>query len=87
LTTFQKVAKSKTTKSRISQSQISLHMEEKKPKKAAKKKQKIDKLNMGINEFGELTTNINLDEINNFLNDAVEDKKLNEKADKKTKKG
>jgi hypothetical protein len=62
-------------------------MEEKKPKKAAKKKQKIDKLNMGINEFGELTTNINLDEINNFLNDAVEDKKLNEKADKKTKKG
>jgi hypothetical protein len=58
-------------------------MEEKKPKKAAKKKQKIDKLNMGINEFGELTTNINLDEINNFLNDAVEDKKLNEKTDKK----
>lgn len=60
-------------------------MEDKKPKKAAKKKQKIEKLNMGINEFGELTTNINLDEINSFLNDTVEDKKLNEKSDKKTK--
>lgn len=60
-------------------------MEEKKPKKAAKKKQKIEKLNMGINEFGELTTNINLDEINDFLNDNIEDKKLNEKANKAKK--
>ncbi len=60
-------------------------MEEKKPKKAAKKKQKIEKLNMGINEFGELTTNINLDEINDFLNDNIEDKKLNEKANKEKK--
>lgn len=60
-------------------------MEEKKPKKAAKKKQKIEKLNMGINEFGELTTNINLDEINDFLNDAVQDKKLNEKPTKEKK--
>ena len=60
-------------------------MEEKKPKKAAKKKQKIEKLNMGINEFGELTTNINLDEINDFLNDAVQDKKLSEKPTKEKK--
>jgi hypothetical protein len=60
-------------------------MEDKKPKKAAKKQQKIEKLNMGINEFGELTTNINLDEINTFLNETVDDKKMNEKTDKKKK--
>ena len=58
--------------------------DEKKPKKAVKKKKKVEKLNMGINEFGELTTNINLDEINDFLNDNVEDKKLNEKDKSKT---
>jgi hypothetical protein len=52
--------------------------EEKKNKKASKKKP-VEKLNMGINEFGELTTNINLDEINDFLNKNVDDKKLNEK--------
>ena len=60
--------------------------DEKKPKKAVKKKKKVEKLNMGINEFGELTTNINLDEINDFLNDAVEDKKLNEKGKAVSKK-
>ena len=37
---------------------------------------------MGINEFGELTTNINFDEINAFLNQNVDDKKLNEKKSK-----
>ena len=52
--------------------------EDKKPKKAAKKKP-VEKLNMGINEFGELTTNINLEDINDFLNKNVDDKKLNEK--------
>jgi hypothetical protein len=60
-------------------------MEDKKPKKAAKKKQKIEKLNMGINEFGELTSNINLDEINDFLNENIDDKKLNEKSSKEKK--
>lgn len=52
--------------------------DEKKNKKPSKKKP-VDKLNMGINEFGELTTNINLEEINDFLNKNVDDKKLNEK--------
>ena len=55
---------------------------EKKPKKNAKKKTKIDKFDMGINEFGELTTTINLDKINDFLNENVEDKKLTEKEEK-----
>jgi hypothetical protein len=51
-------------------------------KKSDKKIKKIERLNMGINEFGELTSNINLDEINTFLNNTVEDKKLNEKKKK-----
>jgi S-adenosylmethionine hydrolase len=52
--------------------------EDKKNKKTTKKKP-VEKLIMGINEFGELTTNINLEEINDFLNKNVDDKKLNEK--------
>jgi hypothetical protein len=51
-------------------------------KKIDKKSKNIERLNMGINEFGELTSNINLDEINVFLNNTVEDKKLNEKKNK-----
>ena len=52
-------------------------------KKIAKTPKKVERLNMGINEFGELTSNINLDEINTFLNANVEDKKLNDKKKKK----
>ncbi len=53
--------------------------EDKKTKKQGKKKKPVEKLNMGINEFGELITNIKLEEINEFLDNNVEDKKLNEK--------
>lgn len=56
--------------------------DEKKPKKSTKKPTKIDKFDMGINEFGELTTTINLDKINDFLNQNVSDKKLSEKEEK-----
>lgn len=56
--------------------------DEKKPKKATKKKTAIDKFDMGINEFGELTTTIKLDKINDFLNENVADKKLTEKEEK-----
>lgn len=56
--------------------------DEKKTKKPAKKNTKIDKFDMGINEFGELTTTINLDKINDFLNENVADKKLTEKEEK-----
>jgi hypothetical protein len=57
--------------------------DDKNKKKPAKKQVKITKLDMGINEFGELTTSINLDDINSFLNNNVEDKKLNEQKKKK----
>ena len=64
--------------------------DEKMPKKTSKKKISMGKFDMGINEFGELTTTINLDKINDFLNDNVADKKLSEKEEKekaeKTKK-
>jgi hypothetical protein len=58
--------------------------DDKNKKKPTKKKEvKINRLDMGINEFGELTTSVNLDDINSFLNNNVEDKKLNEGKKKK----
>ena len=35
-----------------------------------------------INEFGEITSNYEVDKLNTFLNDNVEDKKLKEKYEK-----
>ncbi|MGK0387857.1 MAG: hypothetical protein ACI94Y_000584 [Maribacter sp.] len=35
-----------------------------------------------INEFGQITSSLNVDDINKFLDDNVEDKKLKEKQDK-----
>lgn len=34
--------------------------------------------NIKINEFGEITTNLEIDKLNEFLNENVEDKKLKE---------
>lgn len=34
-----------------------------------------------INEFGEITSSYSVDNINNFLNDKVDDKKLKESND------
>jgi hypothetical protein len=39
-----------------------------------------------INEFGQITSSLNVDDINRFLDDNVEDKKLKEKHDKENKK-
>ena len=54
--------------------------------KNKKKPKKIENLNMGVNEFGELTTTINLDEINEFLNQSVVDKKIVDDKKEKDKK-
>lgn len=35
-----------------------------------------------INQFGEITTNLNIEILNAFLNENVEDKKLKEKYEK-----
>ena len=59
---------------------------EKKPRKRGQSKPKIEDLNMGINAFGELTTNLNLDNINSFLNKNLSDKKLSDDKKDKSKK-
>ena len=56
--------------------------EEKNKVKSVKKKKPIKNLNVGINEFGELTSSIKFDDINAFLNDNVKDRKLDEKKEK-----
>jgi hypothetical protein len=38
--------------------------------------------NIKINQFGEITTNLNIEILNAFLNENVEDKKLKEKYEK-----
>ena len=39
-----------------------------------------------INEFGQITSSFNVDDINKFLDENVEDKKLKEKHDKENNK-
>lgn len=38
--------------------------------------------NIKINQFGEIVTNLNIETLNAFLNENVEDKKLKEKYEK-----
>jgi hypothetical protein len=63
-------------------------MRTEKPKKSKNKEDNVSKneLDMGINAFGELTTNINLDDLNRFLDKNVESKKLKEHAEKESSK-
>ena len=55
----------------------------KKKDKTAKVHEDLDGMNINIDSFGELTSNMNIDKINEFLNKEVEDKKLSNKTDKK----
>ena len=41
----------------------------------------LDGLEVSINQFGELKTNMNIEKINEFLNKNVDDKKLEERTD------
>lgn len=41
----------------------------------------LDGLEVSINQFGELKTNMNIEKINEFLNQNVDDKKLEERND------
>jgi hypothetical protein len=59
-------------------------MPKKKPKKG--KPEVHDELkgfDIKINEFGEIISNRNVDDINRFLNENVEDKKLKDREDTK----
>ena len=50
----------------------------------AKVHEDLDGLEVGVNSFGEVTSNLDIDKINEFLNKNVEDKKLKDrkKSDK-----
>lgn len=41
----------------------------------------LDGLEVSINSFGEIQSNMNIEKINEFLNEKVEDKKLAERQD------
>lgn len=60
----------------------------KKKDKNPKVHEELDGLNVNIDPFGEVKVNLNIDDINKFLDDNVEDKKLTKKQlGKKKKKG
>ena len=48
----------------------------KKKNKQPKVNEELSGFNIGINEFGEIKTNLNIDKLNEFLNKNVDDKKL-----------
>ena len=56
-----------------------------KPKKETEKKPKVHKeldgFQISIDQFGEIRSNMNIENINEFLNRNVEDKKLAERDD------
>ena len=47
-----------------------------KKNKQPKVNEELSGFNIGINEFGEIKTNLNIDKLNAFLNKNVDDKKL-----------
>ena len=51
-------------------------------RKHAKVHESLMGFDIKINTFGEITTNLNIDSLNAFLNENVEDKKLKEKYEK-----
>ncbi|MBU2884729.1 hypothetical protein KO507_03005 [Gilvimarinus agarilyticus] len=42
----------------------------------------LEGLEMNINSFGEIKSSMNIDKLNEFLNENVEDKKLKDREDK-----
>lgn len=45
--------------------------------------EELEGFNININEFGEIVTNFDVDELNTFLDENVEDKKLRDRDDLK----
>lgn len=56
-----------------------------KKKTQAKVHEELDGLNIKIDSFGELSSNMDIDKINKFLNNKVEDRKLNNRDEKPKK--
>jgi hypothetical protein len=61
-----------------------------KPKPKPKVHKELNGFDISIDQFGEIRSNMNIEKINDFLNENVDDKKLAEREDydemKKTKK-
>lgn len=53
----------------------------KKRKKNAKVHEDLDGLDIKINKFGEIESNMDIDELNRFLTEYVKDKKLEDRDD------
>ena len=60
-------------------------MSNEKKRKKAKVNPELDGLNVEIDTFGEIKFNYNIDKINAFLDENVEDKKLRNKPSKEDK--
>ena len=57
-------------------------MPKKKPKEGKPEvHSELQGFEININEFGEIVSNFNIDKINDFLDENVEDKKLTEKKE------
>ncbi len=50
-------------------------------KEKAKVHKDLDGLNLSVDQFGEIKTNMSVDDLNKFLNKNVEDKKLKDRED------
>ncbi len=61
-----------------------IHMAKKKDEtpKNPKVHEELKGFDIKINEFGEIKSSLNIDKLNKFLDDNVEDKKLKEKYEK-----
>ncbi|MDW3212208.1 MAG: hypothetical protein R8N23_20225 [Reichenbachiella sp.] len=53
----------------------------KKEKKTPKVNPKLEGFEVNINSFGEIKSSLKIDELNQFLNKNVEDKKLKDRED------
>ena len=56
-------------------------MPKKKDKETPKVHEDLEGFELGINEFGEITSSFNVEKLNKFLNKEVDDKKLRDRDD------
>ena len=56
-------------------------MPRKKKSKQAKVNPELEGLEVGVDKFGEITSTVDVEKINEFLNKNVEDKKLKDRED------
>ena len=56
-------------------------MSKKKDKSTPKVNAELEGFNLNINSFGEISSTMDIDRINKFLNQNVEDKKLKDRED------